>query len=86
MIYNYSLLKHYLIYHSVNDSIPMPPIDRTNNSSVICLVGDVLLDVQFNDEIRKIIVHQVFQVKYNDGLIELVPVEMETDDFMELLK
>lgn len=73
-ITSYFLNKHFLIFHSVDDSFP-ELIDRMTNDSIFVLYDDYLMDLVFNDNDRQVIIHQIFELVHVDGKLKLIPVE-----------
>lgn len=84
---DYYAVKEFLKKHSINDSFPQL-VERNTDESIICLIENICLEAEFNDEELKICFHQIYKMIDQESKFGLLPVlvAVDEDDFEEVIK
>ena len=84
--YDYYKVKNYLLENSINNSYP-ELVSRTNNDCYICLVDNIVLDVEFLDDELKIVIHQLYRMidEYGSMPTLVTMPEEEHDDVVRMI-
>ena len=84
---DYYAVKELLKKHSVNDSFP-ELLDHTTDNSIVALIDNLVVEVEFDDMDLNIRFHQIFKLINQESLYGGIPIllTVDEDDYEEAVK